>query len=201
MDCESCTSWQPLGTQFNTVTFYGIIMGFLPSTNWCVWFCNHPRYKWQGLFCQFTGGSGGYINCINYSHNSILISNYVNLCQSMSIYIKYIYIYKTGGQNTGGIAIPCAGLRRLAAKPWCWARKNQPNMPSRVRLKQERCGTGDRGWGWLGSMNFMGCEWMVLGVRNGFLTENPHGQKVEFLYDGKHYQNIPKTMSGMAWNH
>ena len=36
------------------------------------------------------------------------------------------------------------------------------------------------GWGWLGSMNFMGCEWMALGVRNGFLKENPHGQKVEF---------------------
>ena len=65
----------------------------------------------------------------------------------MSIYIEYIYIYKTGGQNTGGIAIPCAGLRRLAAKPWCWARKSQPNMPSRARLKQERCGTGDGGMG------------------------------------------------------
>ena len=74
------------------MTFYAIIIGFIPSTNWCVWFCNHPRYEWQGFFCQFTGGSGGYINCINYSQNPILNSNYVNLCQSKSNIYIYIWL-------------------------------------------------------------------------------------------------------------
>jgi len=154
-----------------------------------------PSTVWMtGLFCQFTGGSGGYINCINYSHNPILISNYVNLCQSISS----IYIYVTG--------VKTLVLQPYPAQAW----EDWPQSRGAGRGKASRAcragrgwsrrdvGPGMGGWGWLESMNFMGCEWMVLGVRNGFLKENPHGQKVEFCMMVSITKIYPKLW--VAWH-
>ena len=102
----------------------------------------------------------------------------------MSIYVNlnqiYIYIYDWG-QKHWWYSHTLRRPEKIGRKAVVLGEEKASRACRAGRGWSRRdVGPGMGGWGWLGSMNFMGCEWMALGVRNGFLKENPHGQKIEF---------------------